>query len=300
MNGQHHTKHYGYLIAFATSISYSIWYLGSNAVMSMSNGLLSPIFSLLLIEAVSSLIVFILAKGQIWIRLENLPYPIMAGALFAIGNYMFYVTIASNGLGPASAFASAEIIVFTAILALSSKHKQLLSLYLAGVVFIAGGMILESLTLSGQSIIISTYALQTGFAMAFVFGLATYFYYLASKKIENPLNVMFPIQFTEVMLFGIALIILSPSIQIPVINASYVTLIVVVGFMLMLSFYLETLVFKLLVPFGKGAVATGFALSDLQLLPVIIFVLIAEPATWTFHVPGLLFITIGMLLLDWK
>ncbi len=69
---------------------------------------------------------------------------------------------------------------------------------------------------------------------------------------------------------------------------------------LMLSSYLEVLVLIVLNPFGRGAVATGYMLSDLQLLPVIVFVLLAEPGAWTYLVPGLIFITIGMLLLEWK
>jgi hypothetical protein len=300
MDHMRHTKYYGYGLALATSVAYAIWYLGSNAVMAMSDGLLSPIFSLFLIEIVSSLIVLLAGRSRIWLRLDQLPYPVVSGALFALGNYIFYVTIANNGLAPASAFASAEIVIFTAILALSSRYKQLIGLYFAGTALIAGGMVMESLTLSGQTLAFSTSVLGTGVALAFIYGIATYFYYLSTKKIENPFAVMFPIQFTEVILFGIALAVLLPSVQIPHLGAAYVTLIIVVGVVLMLSFYLETLVLKVLTPFGRGAVATGYALSDLQLLPVIIFVLVAVPSTWTYNVPGLLFITVGMLLLEWK
>ncbi len=295
-----HTKYYGYAIALATSIAYSIWYLGSNAVMSISGGGLSPIFSLLLIEAVSSGIILIIARGRIWLRLDQLKYPIVSGALFALGNYMFYVTIANNGLAPASAFASAEIVVFTALLALSSKYKQLAGLYYAGALFIAGGMVLESLTLNGQTLAISTSAAGTGIALVLVYGTATYFYYLSTKRIENPFSVMFPIQLTEVVLFGAALLVLLPSVQIPQISSAYLTLIIVMGFMLMLSFYLETLVFKVLTQFGRGAVATGYVLSDLQLLPVVVFVLVAVPGSWSYLAPGLIFITIGMLLMEWR
>jgi hypothetical protein len=294
------SKYLGYSIAIATSLAYAIWYIGSNSVMSMSSGTYAPILPLLVIEVISSALVFMLAKGRIQLQMSQLAYPVISGALFAIGNYLFYIVLSASGVAPASAFASAEIIVFTAILSLSSRFKHTMGIYYAGSVFIAGGMILESLTLNGQSITLDPYLLGLGAVIALVYGIATYFYYLSTRKINDTLSVMFPIQFTEVILFGIAFIVLLPSIPIPQINAFYVSLIVVVGVMLMASFYLETLVLKLLLPFGRGAVATGYILSDLQLLPVIAFVLITQPGMLGYYLPGLIFITFGMMLLDWK
>jgi hypothetical protein len=297
---QKYSKYMGYAIAIATSIAYAVWYIGSNSVMSMSSGTYAPILPLLLVEIISSFLVFLIAKGKIRLQLSQLPYPVISGALFALGNYLFYVVIGGSGVAPASAFASAEIVIFTAMLALTSRHKSLVSLSYAGSVFIAGGMIMESLTLNGQSLSFNPHLLVLGVLIALIYGIATYFFYLSTRKIDDTLSVMFPIQFTEVILFGIAFVALLPVMPMPHFNTFYISLIILLGVMLMASFYLETLVLKILVPFGRSAVATGYILSDLQLLPVIAFVLITQPGMFDFYLPGLFFITFGMMLLDWK
>lgn len=290
-----------YAVALLTTISYSIWYIGSSIIVAPLRGTYSLIVPLFIIEVVSALLMFIFMQREPHdTDPRTLVYPIISGVMFMVTNFIFYFIISSTGISPASSFVSAEIVIFTLLLLLSSKNKMAMSFYYLGSVFVAVGLILESFKLSGTAVELNTTLIGEGLLLAVFAGVATYFYYLSTTKIGNKFTSMFIIQFTEVLLYGGIMLAVYKSIAFPTFTLPYTLLIVAVGAVLMLSFYFETTMMKLLIPLGKGAVSTGYILSDLQLLPVLAYVLIINPSSWVYYAPGLVIITIGMAFLEWK
>ncbi len=290
-----------YMVALLTSLSYSVWYILSNMVVTPLHGTYSLIAPLFLIMAVSSPLTFLLMMTKPHrIGLHELAYPVLAGAMYTLGNLVFYFIINSTGVSAASSFASAEIVIFTLMLTLSTRNKHFMSFYYIGSVFVAAGMVLESLKLSGNALVLNASLISEGLLLAVIYGLATYFYYLSTTKVENKFTVMFFIQFTEVLLYGALMLAVYKSISFSEFTVPYTLLVAVVGIVLMASFYLETTMMKLLIPLGKGAVSTGYILSDLQLLPVLAYALIINTSSWVYYAPGMFIITVGMALLEWR
>ncbi len=289
-----------YLVALLTSISYSAWYLGSNVVVDSLRGY-SLIVPLLIIQSVSAAVVFVfMMRRPHEFGLRALAYPVLAGIMYAIGNIIFYFIISSTGIPSASSFASAEIMVFVLLLAISSKNKASMEFYYIGSVLVAAGLILESIKLSGGALTLNAGLIGEGLLLAVAYGIATYLYYLSTKKVENKFTSMFAIQFTEVLLYSAILLLVYRSVSFASFTAPSLLMSVGLGIVLMASFYLETTMMKLLIPLGKGATATGYILSDLQLLPVLAYTLIVNPSSWVYYAPGMVTITIGMALLEWR
>lgn len=289
-----------YSVALLTSIAYSFWYIGSNAVVDSLHGY-TLIIPLLIIEAVSSAgaFAFMMSRPH-GIGPRTLAYSVLSGAMYTIGNLTFYLIIRSSGIAPASSFAAAEIVIFVLLLALSSRNKASMEFYYVGAVFVAAGLVLESLKLSGGALALNSGLIGDGLLLAVVYGVATYLYYLSVANVENKFTSMFVIQFTEVLLYSVLLLLVYSKVSFASFTAPSLLLIVGVGVVFMASFYLETTMMKMLTPLGKGATATGYILSDLQLLPVLAYAVITNPSSWVYYAPGMIVITVGMALLEWK
>ncbi len=290
----------GYMLAVAVSLLYSLWYILSGALVSLSPNT-SPIFTWMLIEATSATLMFIIAKGDLKIeKLSDLKYPISSAAAYALGNYIFYILIAMNGVPAASAFGTAEIIIFTLLIWVTTKRDVNMAMYSFASAIIAAGLVIESLVIRNGIYSLNGSLIALGLLIAVFYGAATYFYYLSTKRIKSKFTTMFFIQAPQVLIFGASVLLFVPASNMPAITGWYALLTVIVGAVLLASFYFETLMMKVLANVGRGAVATGYILSDMQLIPVVVYYLIVNPGAWQTYVPGLLLVTIGLAMLDWK
>ncbi len=293
-------KYKGYTLALAVSIAYSIWYLGSGTLLSLSP-LASPIFPLMLIESISTVLVFIFARGRIGLeKWSDVKYPVLSALAYSFGNFLFYTVIVGSGVPSASAFAAAEIVIFTLLLWLFSKHNMNMSLYSLASVIIATGLITESLVLRNGFYSLNLNLVGLGILIAVLYGVATYFYYLSVNKIKKSFTTMFYIQAPQAIAYFTVLLLFVPASAFPKVDTAYLLLAAAIGVILFASFALETAMMKTLSKAGQGAVATGYILSDMQLIPVLVYFLAANPSAWEMYAPGLLLVTVGLALLDWR
>ncbi len=109
---------------------------------------------------------------------------------------------------------------------------------------------------------------------------------------------MFAVQLSEAAFFAVLLAAYSASITLPHFSAYYVIVVFAVAMALFLSFFGETAMVNMLIPFGKGAVSTGYTLSDLQLIPVLMYSLAINPTYWASYTPGIALIVIGSVFLQ--
>lgn len=292
----------GYLVGVMVMLSYGLWYIGLGLIASNSNGAESPILPLLLIEIISVLIVLGVSYALKFSIMRNFDpvYSVIAGILFALGNYAFFVTINTSGVPFASSFAAAEIVVFSFLMWVSAKKRRSLGKYILGSAIIASGLTIESFRLSGSAIILNSALVEYGALFAILYGGATFFYYLSLEKTKNALGTMFGLQITEVVIFGALFAFYAGNIALPAFNLTYAILIIVVGLVLFLSLFGETIMMNILMPFGHGAVSTGYVLSDMQLVPVLIYSIAINPASWISYTPGIVMIVLGSILLEWK
>ncbi len=291
----------GYAFALVTSIAYSIWYIGAGALLRIGGPGVSPLFLLFAIEAISAFLVFLVAGGKIGVgRLSDIKYPILSGLCFVAANYLFFVTIINSGVPAASSFASAEIVLFTALLWITTGGYARRSTYVLGAFVITIGLVSESLVVHTGSYALNFTTIGLGLGIATFAGLATYFYYRSVRTLEKKLTTMFYIQGIQVVVFFILLNLTKGGYPSLGINVLFWPLLVGVGAALFLSFYFETVMMKILTRFRGAIVATGYILSDLQLLPVLFYFLAVDPSSWQVYAPGLVLITIGMALLEWR
>lgn len=295
---------WGYVFALITSIAYSVWYIGAGALLKLGGSTVSPLFVLFMIETISAFLVFMSSVGAgIGVgveRLSHVVYPVLSGLCFVIANYLLFVAIVTSGVPAASAFASAEIVIFTAILWFTTGSKLNGSTYALGAFIVTIGLISVSVVTYGGAYAINFTTIGLGALIALFAGMATYFYYLSVKITENKHVTMFYMQGIEAIVFLLLLVITGGGVPTAATSLWYWPLLVGVGAALFLSFYFETIMMKILINFRSGVVATGYILSDLQLLPVMVYFLIVSPGSWQLYVPGLLLVTLGMALLEWK
>jgi len=298
-------KYFGYLLAVITIVVYEFWYFGSNFITS-TNPNASLIIPLLIIFSICVIIsiIFELYKNKRFLEIKrrsDLLYPILAGIVFAFGNYLFYFVINYAGIPAASAFTTAEIVVFSFLLLLVSKNKNTMSFLLMASIFIALGMILESLKIEYGNIVLNTTTLFVGVVIAVLYGAATYLYYASLEHIEKKMSSITIIFITELVVFSLIALIMSfnNSIVLPNFNIYYILAVGGLGIILFLTAWLDATIMKVLLPFGEEAVATGYIISDMQLLPIIIYTIFAFPSEWYLYATGLALVVIGILLLDW-
>ncbi|MGC8649156.1 MAG: hypothetical protein ACP5UN_02980 [Candidatus Micrarchaeia archaeon] len=293
------------MIAVITIVVYEFWYFGSDYITG-TNPNASAIIPLLIVFFVSAVLAILMSIKQEK-RILNIDkrkymwYPIFSGIFFALGYYIFYVVINSAGIPAASAFSTAEIVIFTLLLLLSSKDKSNMSFLLVGAVFIAFGMILESLKIEYANVILNSKILLLGIIIAILYGIATYFYYVSLEKIEKKMStitIMFIMQFIVLGLIT-AVMFLSNNLILPNFNILYILIAVGIGLVLFFTEWLDATMMKVLNTFGEEAIATGYIISDMQLLPIIVYSIFAFPNTWYIYASGLALIIIGIIFLDW-
>jgi len=301
MPGFFQSKDFAYLLAILTTLAYAGWYIFFNMLASLKQGIYAPIFPLLLIEVVSASLNLVATKGNLHLyQYTDAVFPVVAGALYAAANYLLYVVVVQIGLPFASSFASAEIIFFALLLWLKKRYKKNLLRIAAGSAIIAAGLVIESAYIYNVHLVFNSALMELGLLMAFVYGLATFFYYLSTVRIESKSAANFYVQAAEVVLFGYLFISLRSSIPLPVLNISYFVLAFTVGFLLFVSFLLETTMMKALEKFDESVVAKGYILSDLQLLPLLAYAIYTMPSLWYSYTPGMLLITLGMVVIYWR
>ncbi|MCL4389038.1 hypothetical protein M1397_00265 [Candidatus Marsarchaeota archaeon] len=294
------TKSAAYSAALVVSIAYAIWYIGAGALLNMDRSV-SSLFLLFVIEGISALFVFISARGRVGVgKVSYLKYPILSGLCFLVANYLLFSVIVYSGVPAASSFASAEIVIFTALLWFEeSKGRRKLVDYALGAFLVSIGLVAESLAVQHGAYSLNFNTIGLGVGVALFAGLATYFYYLSVKTLESKQVTIFYIQGIQSVLFLLLLTITGGAYPPLSIGIVYWVLLVIVGAGLFVAFYSETVMMKLLVRFSRGVVATGYVLSDLELLPVLVYFLIVNPAEWLSFAPGLVIITVGMVMLEW-
>ncbi len=282
------------------TLSYSLWYLGLNVLVSLSTGSYAPLFPLLAIELISALIALAVmaAKGAVSELRFNPIYSVLSGIFLACGNYMFFTTINSNGIPFAGSFAAAEIVVFSLLLWASTRTRKSVGFYVIGSALVAAGLIVESFRLSGSSVMLNAPLVEYGVALAVLYGIGTFFYYISLERTKRQMATMFAVQLSEAAFFAVLLAAYSASITLPHFSAYYVIVVFAVAMALFLSFFGETAMVNMLIPFGKGAVSTGYTLSDLQLIPVLMYSLAINPTYWASYTPGIALIVIGSVFLQ--
>ncbi len=296
-----HSKAFAYFIAILTIFPYSAWYISMSFLATTYTGTYTPIFVLFLLFSILLAISFIPSRNKLRLgRLIDIMYPALAGLFFALGNYLFYIVIFQQGVQFASSFSSAEIVFFVLFLWLTGKQKTKIGLYFLGSLLIAIGLITESTVLKGVSFSFNLPLLEYGILIALAYGLAAYCYYLSTKKIEAMWGTIFYITLSEALVFGILFALFYRHIVMPSFSIKFLFLLVLSALLLFVSFFTETWMMKLLEPFGEGTTSTGYILSDLELLPVMFYAIYEKPSAWFSFVPGMILITIGMILLDWK
>ncbi|MGC8675924.1 MAG: hypothetical protein ACP5T3_00190 [Candidatus Micrarchaeia archaeon] len=296
-----HSKGLAYFVAVLTALLYSAWYISMSFLANTYTGTYTPIFVLLLMFLVLLVLRLFPSRNRLHLYYAtDIAYPAISGLFYALGNYLFYVVIFKHGVQFASSFGSAEIVFFVLFLLLAGKQKTRMGYYLLGSLLIATGLITESAVLGGVAISINASMLAYGFLIALTYGIATYFYYLSTKKIESVWGTIFYVTFFEAATYFLLFVFLYKSIAIPRLDLSFALLLGVASGILFVAFLAETVMMKLLEPFGEGTTATGYILSDLELLPVMFYAVYLNPSTWLSFVPGMILITAGMALLDWR
>jgi hypothetical protein len=293
----------GYGLAVIVTLAYSLWYLGLGVLEGLSGGAYSPIVPLLLIELISAFIVvllMLLMKKPI-IKSGFKPiYAVASGLTLGAGNYVFFTTIGASGVAFASSFATAEIAVFTLLLWISSRERRSAWLYLVGSIIVTAGLIIESFRLNGSAVVLNAQLIEYGTALALLYGFGTFFYYLSLQRTKNQTATMLYVQVTEIAMFIALLAVFFSGVTLPTFSPYYTAVLLLVAAALFLSFYGETTMVNMLIPFGQSAVSTGYILASLQLVPVLAYSLLINPGSWASYTPGIALIVIGSVCLQWK
>ncbi len=296
-----HSKAFAYSMAILTTILYSAWYISMSFLANAYTGTYTPIFVLFLLFSILLVLRFIPSRNKLHLYyLTDIMYPALSGLFFAFGNYLFYIVIFQQGVQFASSFSSAEIVFFVLFLWIAGKQKTKIKLYFVGSLLIAAGLIAESAVLNDVSVSINLPLFEYGLLIAFVYGLATYFYYLSTKKIDSIWGTIFYVTLFEAAVYAALFSLFYKYVIMPSFTLSFIFMLVLSALLLFAAFFAETWMMKLLEPFGEGTTATGYILSDLELLPVMFYAIYENPSTWFSFVPGMILITIGMVLLDWE
>ena len=295
------SKLHAYLLAFGVALAYGFWYILFSIIASYQVGIFAPIFPLIVIETISTLLNFTIARHELLINDKiAILYLLISGLLYAGGNYMLYLVMNSNGVSFASSFASAEIVVFTLALLLTERNNQKLKNILLGSILITLGLIYESLSLSTISVDLVIKLIEYGLPTAIFYGSGTFVYFLSTNKVKNKFTINFYIQASEVAIFLILISLVKVNISMQI-SSYYLLWLIAGGFTLFIAFYLNTTMMKVLQSFNnKTVVATGYIISDLMLLPILIYTLITNPSLWLSYTPGIILIIFGMSFLEWK
>lgn len=293
-------KNIGYSIALLTSLAYAVWYMGSAYVASAVPNAYSILVPLLMIQLTSFIVLFALSKGKMRVKSRKaLTYAVLSGVVFGVAGIVFYTLLRGGGVVIGSAFGSADVLVFSALMLFHAKIKISAPKYLFGAVLVSLGLALETIKLSGGKIVFDPYMIGLGILLSLLWGIAYFFLFLANRyKEEQKTSLILWVLITVALVYLCFILLLHGNITFQIGSIEFLGLVIVLGLTLLLSFFLDITQIRDLIPVGRSAVSVGYALSDLSLLPILVYALFLYPKSWPSYVPGLVLITIGIILMD--
>ncbi len=284
-------KYYG--LAFASSMSYSYWLIGSAFAVSIESGEYDYL-SLFLIMFFSLILSILFFKkiGKILFT------GILSGLAFSVGNLLLYLLIGKINIVIAGSFTALNLVFFPLFIYPGSK-KNLIK-HISGSAIVSAGLIVESLTIGNFKTDLFIISIIIGVLLGLIYALATYLFNLSLIKENDVKNTIFTIFLTETVFYGIFSVVLKNYSTNIFYNWLFLINVVLVAISLFAGLYLEARGFK-------GFKRKEFEernivniLSNLELLPIIIVSIIVYSNLIVFYISGLALIIIGMVLISIK
>lgn len=280
-----------YLLAFASSMAYSYWLIGSALAVLFTAGKYDY-FSLFLIMFLSFIISIIVFRGINRISLLGF----VSGIAFSIGNMFLYVLIGNINVVIAGSFTALNLVFFP--LLIFRKGKKNLAKHLIGSSIIATGLVIESLTLGGLKTDFLLISIITGIFLGLIYAIATYFFnssLIKEKDIKNTISTIF---LTEVIFFGFAALAFNNFYTRIFSNVLFIINIFLISISIFAGIYLEAKGFKGLKVSEFEERNTVNILSNLELLPILIISIFQYTKYFSFYFCGLILIVLGMIIIS--
>ena len=283
----------GYILSFASSLTYSIWLVGSGFIILTSHEGF-PIFYLLVIMCVGML--FSLIFGLPSYAGKRTFILFFSGILFGLANFVLYSLIKSNDITVASSFAEFNVLFFPVLLYAFNKKKTKVSKYIIGLILVTFGLIVENLV-SRRSYILTPLDIFLGVFMGFLYAVATYGIYLSIGHESSSNSGIFYVFLGETTVLFLLWYLLKFKIY-PALNPISVTVSFIIAAALVIALNLEIRGYRTLRNIGMRQITIGNILSNLELLPVIVFAFILYPSLRAEYTIGLLLVTAGILVVS--
>ncbi|MGC8516152.1 MAG: hypothetical protein ACP5OC_08490 [Thermoplasmata archaeon] len=283
----------GYLLSLASSLTYSVWLVGSGFIILMSLGSF-PIFYLLVIMCAGMLFSLIYGFPKSIDRYTLIP--ILSGILFALANFSMYFLIKSNDITVASSFAEFNVLFFPVLLFIFNKKGTKFSKYLVGLFLVTFGLIVENVVSSG-SYALTPLNVLLGVLMGFLYAAATYVLYLSTKNSGPSNSRIFYVFLAESVVLFIFWSSLKFKIE-PALNVTSIAISLIISASLVVALGLEISGYRSLSAIGFRQITIGNVLSNLELLPVIVFSFVLYPSLRVQYTLGLLLVTAGILIVS--
>ncbi|MFP3318696.1 MAG: hypothetical protein RXP98_05925 [Thermoplasmata archaeon] len=282
-----------YLLAFASSMAYSYWLIGSSIVVLMGSGSYDyfSLFIIMLISLIFSILFFKKIKKIVFTG-------VLSGLAFSIGNILLYILIGKINIVIAGSFTALNLVFFP--LFMYSKGKRNLIKHIAGSAVIAAGLILESLTIGNFRSDLLIISLLIGIFLGFVYAIATYLFNVSLIREKEIKNTIFTIFLTETIFYGIFTIAFMNFSLSLVMKKEFIINNVLVSLSIFIGIYLEARGFKGFKRYEFAKRNTVNILSNLELLPVIFLSIIEFKNYISFYITGLVLIIIGMIIISIK
>jgi len=282
-----------YLVAFASSMAYSYWLIGSGLTVFFVSKkyIYFSLFFIMLFSFIVSLIIF---KGFKKISI----YGVFSGMVVAIGNTLLYILIGNVNVVIAGSFTALNLVFFP-LLIFKGDKKNLVK-HLAGSSIVALGLIIESLTLSNFKMNFIFISILIGIFLGLLYALSTYFLNISlikEKDVENTISTIF---LTETLFFGLATLLFKNFYFEIFSNILFIINTLLISITIFIGIYLESKGFK-------GLKASEYEerniiniLSNLELMPIIIISIFEYTEYMPFYITGLFLIILGMIVITIK
>ncbi|MEM0140803.1 MAG: hypothetical protein QXN66_02030 [Thermoplasmatales archaeon] len=283
----------GYLLSLSSSLTYSVWLIGSGFLI-LASGENFPIFYLLIIMVGGTFFSLFFGIPRTINRATFLS--VLSGILFAIANFSMYFLIKSDDIAVASSFAEFNVLFLPILLYLSGDRSTKFLKYSVGLFLVTFGLIVENIQSTGKYII-SPLSVIVGIVMGFLYAAATYLVYAATKGDHTSNSNIFYVFLSECGVLLIFWSILKFQIE-PAPTLVYISISLVISVSLVVALALEVNGYRSLRPLGFRQVTLGNILSNLELLPVIVFSFILYPSLRVQYTLGLFLVTVGILVVS--
>ncbi|MEM4058820.1 MAG: hypothetical protein QXZ12_08915 [Thermoplasmata archaeon] len=170
--------------------------------------------------------------------------------------------------------------------------------HLIGSTIIATGLIIESLAMYKFTTDFLPISICIGIILGLTYALATLFFnnsLIKEKEIKNTISVIF---LTESVIYGIFLIVLKNFPNIEDFNTFSIINILLISLSVFVGIFLEANGFKGIKKSGFSKRNTVNILSNLELLPVVILLMLEFSNYFYFYVIGIILIIIGMYVIS--